>query len=96
MIFKDLLLLLLLYLYTHGFLLVLLLFFVYSLVMYTLAMDCSSRITATICAYKLNNMRYENLFSHAIAIIRLTRLDLVASNEEVFRLILATSCLDRK
>ena len=42
--------------------------------MYTLAMDFSSRITATMCAYKLNNTRYENLFSHAIAIIRLNLL----------------------
>ena len=41
--------------------------------MYTLAMDCSSRITATMCAYKLNNARYENLFSHAVAVIRLNQ-----------------------
>ena len=30
-----------------------------------------SRITATSCAYKLNNARYENLFAHAVAIKRL-------------------------
>ena len=30
-----------------------------------------SHITATVCAYKLNNARKENLFAHTIAVMRL-------------------------
>ena len=30
-----------------------------------------SLITATVCAYKSNNARYENLFAHAVAVIKL-------------------------
>ena len=40
-------------------------------------MDCSLLkdlvlyFTATVCAYKSNNARYENLFAHAVAVIKL-------------------------
>ena len=30
-----------------------------------------SLITVTVCAYKLNNARYENLFAYTVAVIRL-------------------------